>query len=97
MLFRRKRDNDTQIDIRTDKLPVTMLRQSPASRYCWRVQEKEWQPMHKAATKLKVLHRASINLLFREYQVRFFLDGVPLEFTPYTFGISNVPVNLITG
>lgn len=28
-------------------------------------------------------------------QIRFFLDGIPLEFHGYTFGISTVPVNLI--
>ena len=28
-------------------------------------------------------------------QVRFFLDGVPLEFVGYPFGIANVPVNLV--
>src|SRR5262249_19840782 len=28
-------------------------------------------------------------------QVRFFLDGVPLELAGYPFGIANVPVNLI--
>ena len=28
-------------------------------------------------------------------QVRFFLDGVPLELAGYTFGIGNIPVNLI--
>jgi len=38
--------------------------------------------------------RFSLNGLTDD-QVRFFLDGVPLEFTPYTFGIANVPVNLI--
>ncbi|TDW52776.1 outer membrane receptor protein involved in Fe transport [Flavobacterium sp. 270] len=28
-------------------------------------------------------------------QIRFFLDGIPLEYHGYTFGISTVPVNLI--
>ncbi|WP_437675090.1 TonB-dependent siderophore myxochelin receptor MxcH [Sorangium sp. So ce131] len=28
-------------------------------------------------------------------QIRFFLDGVPLDFAGYPFGIANVPVNLI--
>ncbi|MEM9834271.1 MAG: carboxypeptidase-like regulatory domain-containing protein [Bacteroidota bacterium] len=28
-------------------------------------------------------------------QVRFFYDGIPLNFTPYSFGIANVPVNMI--
>jgi len=28
-------------------------------------------------------------------QVRFFLDGVPLEFVGYPFGVANVPVNLV--
>ncbi|GGX27729.1 TonB-dependent receptor [Aquimarina muelleri] len=28
-------------------------------------------------------------------QIRFFLDGIPLHFNGYTFGISTVPVNLI--
>ena len=28
-------------------------------------------------------------------QIRFFLDGVPLQFTGYSFGISNIPTNLI--
>ncbi|MEM9260612.1 MAG: carboxypeptidase-like regulatory domain-containing protein, partial [Bacteroidota bacterium] len=28
-------------------------------------------------------------------QVRFFYDGVPLGFSPYGFGIANVPVNMI--
>ncbi|MEM1357292.1 MAG: carboxypeptidase-like regulatory domain-containing protein, partial [Bacteroidota bacterium] len=28
-------------------------------------------------------------------QVRFFYDGVPLAFSPYGFGIANVPVNMI--
>ena len=38
--------------------------------------------------------RFSLNGLTGD-QVRFFLDGVPLEYTEYAFGISNVPVNLI--
>ncbi|MEM1216202.1 MAG: carboxypeptidase-like regulatory domain-containing protein [Bacteroidota bacterium] len=28
-------------------------------------------------------------------QIRFFYDGVPLDFSPYGFGIANVPVNMI--
>ena len=28
-------------------------------------------------------------------QIRFFMDGIPLKFNGYTFGISTVPVNLI--
>lgn len=28
-------------------------------------------------------------------QIRFFYDGVPLTFSPYGFGIANVPVNMI--
>ncbi|MEM9831567.1 MAG: carboxypeptidase-like regulatory domain-containing protein, partial [Bacteroidota bacterium] len=28
-------------------------------------------------------------------QVRFFYNGIPLNFTPYSFGIANVPVNVI--
>ena len=28
-------------------------------------------------------------------QIRFFLDGIPLDFVGYSFGIANVPVNLI--
>ncbi|MEQ6118100.1 TonB-dependent receptor [Reichenbachiella sp. MALMAid0571] len=28
-------------------------------------------------------------------KVRFFYDGIPLDFTPYAFGIANVPVNAI--
>ncbi|MEM6265425.1 MAG: TonB-dependent receptor plug domain-containing protein [Bacteroidota bacterium] len=28
-------------------------------------------------------------------QVRFFYDGIPLGFSPYAFGIANVPVNMI--
>lgn len=38
--------------------------------------------------------RFSLNGLTDE-QVRFFLDGVPLELAGYPWGISNVPVNLI--
>jgi TonB family protein len=38
--------------------------------------------------------RISINGLIDE-QVRYFLDGVPLELTGYPFGIANVPVNLV--
>jgi outer membrane cobalamin receptor len=32
----------------------------------------------------------------RDRQVSLFLDGVPLELTGYTFGLANVPVNLVT-
>jgi outer membrane cobalamin receptor len=28
-------------------------------------------------------------------RVRFFLDGVPLEFSPYTQGVSNIPLHFI--
>jgi vitamin B12 transporter len=38
--------------------------------------------------------RFSLNGLTDD-QIRFFLDGVPLELAGYTFGIANVPVNLI--
>jgi len=38
--------------------------------------------------------RFSLNGLSGD-QIRFFLDGNPLEFTPYVFGIANVPVNRI--
>jgi TonB family protein len=38
--------------------------------------------------------RFSLNGLTDD-QVRFFLDGVPLELTGYPFGIANVPVNLV--
>ncbi|WNG34003.1 TonB family protein [Archangium violaceum] len=38
--------------------------------------------------------RFSLNGLYDD-QIRFFLDGVPLELAGYTFGFSNVPVNLI--
>lgn len=38
--------------------------------------------------------RFSLNGLTDD-QVRFFLDGVPLELAGYPFGIANVPVNLI--
>lgn len=38
--------------------------------------------------------RFSLNGLTGD-QIRFFLDGVPLEFSGYTFGISTVPVNLV--
>lgn len=29
---------------------------------------------------------------FDEHQVRFFIDGVPLEYSGYTFGLQNVPI-----
>jgi TonB family protein len=38
--------------------------------------------------------RFSLNGLTDD-QVRFFLDGVPLEFTGYPWGVANVPVNLV--
>ncbi|MCY1023543.1 TonB-dependent siderophore myxochelin receptor MxcH [Pyxidicoccus sp. MSG2] len=38
--------------------------------------------------------RFSLNGLYDD-QIRFFLDGVPLEMAGYTFGFSNVPVNLV--
>ncbi|MEM1118803.1 MAG: carboxypeptidase-like regulatory domain-containing protein [Bacteroidota bacterium] len=38
--------------------------------------------------------RFSLNGLSGD-QVRFFFDGVPLNFSPYGFGIANVPVNMI--
>lgn len=38
--------------------------------------------------------RVSMNGM-TEDQIRFFLDGVPLEFMGYTFGIANVPVNVV--
>jgi vitamin B12 transporter len=38
--------------------------------------------------------RFSLNGLTDD-QVRFFLDGVPLEMSGYPFGIANVPVNLV--
>ncbi|MEM8506878.1 MAG: carboxypeptidase-like regulatory domain-containing protein [Bacteroidota bacterium] len=38
--------------------------------------------------------RFSLNGLSGD-QIRFFYDGIPLNFTPYSFGIANVPVNAI--
>ncbi|MET0792907.1 MAG: TonB family protein, partial [Polyangiaceae bacterium] len=38
--------------------------------------------------------RFSLNGLYDD-QIRFFLDGVPLELSGYPFGIENVPVNLV--
>jgi len=38
--------------------------------------------------------RFSLNGLTDD-QVRFFLDGIPLSFAGYSFGIANVPINLI--
>jgi len=38
--------------------------------------------------------RFSLNGLYDD-QIRFFLDGVPLEIAGYPFGIANVPVNLL--
>lgn len=38
--------------------------------------------------------RLSLNGLVDD-QIRFFLDGVPLEYQGFTYGIGNVPVNLI--
>jgi vitamin B12 transporter len=31
----------------------------------------------------------------RDEQIRFFIDGIPLEMSGYTFGISTIPVNLV--
>jgi len=38
--------------------------------------------------------RFSLNGL-RDDQIRFFIDGIPLSMSPYTFGISSIPVNLV--
>ena len=38
--------------------------------------------------------RFSLNGLYDE-QIRFFLDGIPLEISSYTFGISTIPVNFV--
>ncbi|MEM9721245.1 MAG: carboxypeptidase-like regulatory domain-containing protein [Bacteroidota bacterium] len=38
--------------------------------------------------------RFSLNGLSGD-QIRFFYDDIPLNFTPYAFGIANVPVNMI--
>jgi outer membrane receptor protein involved in Fe transport len=38
--------------------------------------------------------RFSLNGLTGD-QVRFFLDGIPLDYSPYSFGMANVPVNSI--
>lgn len=38
--------------------------------------------------------RFSLNGL-TDNQVRFFIDGMPLQYSPYSVGIANVPVNLI--
>ncbi|MEO1333182.1 MAG: TonB-dependent receptor plug domain-containing protein, partial [Myxococcota bacterium] len=38
--------------------------------------------------------RISLNGLTDD-QIRFFIDGVPLAFAGYPFGVANVPVNLI--
>lgn len=38
--------------------------------------------------------RFSLNGLTDD-QVRFFVDGIPLEFAGYPFGIANVPINLV--
>jgi outer membrane cobalamin receptor len=38
--------------------------------------------------------RFSLNGL-RDEQIRFFIDGIPLEMSPYTFGISSIPINLV--
>lgn len=38
--------------------------------------------------------RFSLNGL-RDEQVRFFIDGIPVEMTGYTFGLSTIPVNLV--
>ena len=39
--------------------------------------------------------RFSLNGL-RDEQIRFFIDGIPLEMSAYTFGIGAIPVNLIS-
>jgi vitamin B12 transporter len=39
--------------------------------------------------------RFSLNGLEDE-QIRFFIDGVPLEMSGYTFGIGSIPVNLVS-
>ena len=39
--------------------------------------------------------RFSLNGLTDE-QIRFFIDGVPLEMSGYTFGIGSIPVNLVS-
>lgn len=38
--------------------------------------------------------RFSLNGLTDD-QIRFFLDDVPLEFSPYSMGLANIPINLI--
>ncbi len=38
--------------------------------------------------------RFSLNGLSGD-QIRFFYNGIPLNFTPYAFGIANVPINMI--
>ena len=38
--------------------------------------------------------RFSLNGL-RDEQIRFFIDGIPLEMSGYTFGVGTIPVNLI--
>ncbi len=38
--------------------------------------------------------RFSLNGL-RDEQIRFFIDGIPLEMSAYTFGIGSIPVNLV--
>ena len=38
--------------------------------------------------------RFSLNGLTGD-QVRFFLDGIPLDYSPYSFGMANVPVNSV--
>lgn len=38
--------------------------------------------------------RFSLNGL-RDEQIRFFIDGIPLEMSGYTFGIGTIPVNLV--
>jgi outer membrane cobalamin receptor len=38
--------------------------------------------------------RFSLNGL-RDEQIRFFIDGIPLEMSAYTFGIGAIPVNLV--
>ncbi len=38
--------------------------------------------------------RFSLNGLENE-QIRFFIDGIPLEMSPYTFGLSSMPITLL--
>lgn len=38
--------------------------------------------------------RFSLNGLTND-QIRFFVNGVPLEFSPYSLGLANIPVNFV--